>query len=423
MLLVSVAVLSGLTLVLTWRLAPQIEALAELRERAASCRPSHSATSSAPRVEVESTPPPPSAPLGSGTYVAAGVDVAPLMRLRLERVRNGAPAGTVRFGAAEVLSPRAVHVLSLWAPWCVACKEVLPDLRELFARRGSSWGDAVRFLPVQVLDPTAPEDAIRTWGALMPPSAVQLADRSLADSFVAVLRDESRRLYQGTLPVTLALDCNRRVRWARIGVPGPAEMKELEEWLDTFRAELKDGDSRCRQVWCGNGRCENGEVGRCEEDCGTPSEATIPNERPVSGPIEVAVVAPSDIAPAPTGPGKHSASRPRLRAPPPARVAIPRDVASPSGSARRHRPSRRCPAAATAAATRTRTARRAAATAAAKQAYSAAAARANATSAYRRRSGRTELGPPVLEFPSRHSSNRARGRAGARLDEASTRGR
>ncbi|MCY0993375.1 hypothetical protein OV203_39930 [Nannocystis sp. ILAH1] len=216
----------------------------------------------------------------------------------------------MRLGAAEVLSPRAVHVLSLWAPWCVACKEVLPDLRELFARRGSSWGDAVRFLPVQVLDPTAPEDAIRTWGPLMPPSAVQLADRSLADSFVAVLRDESRRLYQGTLPVTLALDCNRRVRWARIGVPGPEEMKELEEWLDTFRAELKDGDSRCRQVWCGNGRCENGEAGRCEEDCGTPSETAAPNERPVSGPIEVAVVAPSDVAPAPTGPGKHSASRP-----------------------------------------------------------------------------------------------------------------
>ncbi|MCY0994544.1 hypothetical protein OV203_45895 [Nannocystis sp. ILAH1] len=309
-LLASVAVLSGLTLVLTWRLAAQIAALGELRERAASCRPSQSSTSSAPRVEVEVAPPPPSAALGSGTYVAAGVDVAPLMRLRLERVRNGAPAGTVRLGAAEVLSPRAVHVLSLWAPWCVACKEVLPDLRELFARRGSSWGDAVRFLPVQVLDPTAPEDAIRTWGPLMPPSAVQLADRSLADSFVAVLRDESRRLYQGTLPVTLALDCNRRVRWARIGVPGPEEMKELEEWLDTFRAELKDGDSRCRQVWCGNGRCENGEAGRCEEDCGTPSETAAPNERPVSGPIEVAVVAPSDVAPAPTGPGKHSASRP-----------------------------------------------------------------------------------------------------------------
>ncbi|MFY0538937.1 hypothetical protein [Nannocystis pusilla] len=149
-------------------------------------------------------------------------------------------------------------------------QEVLPDLRELFERRGASWGDSVRFLPVQVLDPTAPEDAIRTWGPLMPASHVQVADRSLADSFVAALRDDSRRLYQGTLPVTLALDCNRRVRWARIGVPGEAEMKELEDWLDTFRAEMTDGDPRCRQVWCGNGRCEAGEAGRCEEDCGTP---------------------------------------------------------------------------------------------------------------------------------------------------------
>ncbi|MBZ5709410.1 hypothetical protein K7C98_09075 [Nannocystis pusilla] len=217
------------------------------------------------------------------------------MHLRLERVRQNAPAGTVRFGSSEVLSPRSVHVISLWAPWCVACKEVLPDLRELFERRGASWGDSVRFLPVQVLDPTAPEDAIRTWGPLMPASAVQLADRSLADSFVAALRDDSRRLYQGTLPVTLALDCNRRVRWARIGVPGEAELKELEDWLDTFRAEMTDGDPRCRQVWCGNGRCEAGESGRCEEDCGTPAE-TAPSERPVSGPTEVAV-GPNEIVP------------------------------------------------------------------------------------------------------------------------------
>ncbi|MBZ5715168.1 TlpA family protein disulfide reductase [Nannocystis pusilla] len=299
-LLASVAVLSGLTLVLAWRIAEQAAALEQLRDRAASC-PAPAQVSSPQLVEIEAAPPPPpSEPLGSGSYVAAGVDIGPLMRLRLERVRQGAPAGTVRFGSSEVLSPKAVHVLSLWAPWCVACKEVLPDLRALFARRGASWGEAVRFLPVQVLDPTAPEDAIRTWGPLMPPSAVQLADRSLADSFVAALRDDSRRLYQGTLPVTLALDCNRRVRWARIGVPTDAEMKELEDWLDTFRAEMAEGDSRCRQIWCGNGRCEAGEAGRCEEDCGSPAE-TAPSERPVTGPTEVAVAAPLE-PPAAVGP-------------------------------------------------------------------------------------------------------------------------
>ncbi|PCC69905.1 hypothetical protein SAMN02745121_08159 [Nannocystis exedens] len=309
-LLFSTAMLSGLTLVLTWRLEEQTEALKDLRARAASC-PAPTSVSPERPVEVEqAAPPPPSAPLGSGSYVSAGVDIGPLMRLRLERVRQGAPAGTVRFGSSEVLSPRAVHVVGLWAPWCVACKEVLPDLREMFARRSESWGDSVRFLPVQVLDPTAPEDAIRTWGPLMPPSAMQLADRSLADSFVAALRDDSRRLYQGSLPVTLALDCNRRVRWARIGVPGEDEMKELEEWLDTFRAELLEGDSRCRQVWCGNGRCEAGEAGRCEEDCGTPAEAA-PSERVVSGPTEVAVVGPSEVAPTATDVAKRPAKKAR----------------------------------------------------------------------------------------------------------------
>lgn len=294
-LLISTAVLSALTLVLTWRNAEQYELLRKVRARAASC-PAPVRSSAARPLEVEEPPPPPpSAPLESGSYVAAGVDLGPVMRLRLERVRQGAPAGTVRFGSSEVLSPRAVHVIGLWAPWCVACKEVLPELREMFTRRSESWGDSVRFLPVQVLDPTAPEDAIRTWGPLMPASEVQLADRSLADSFVAALRDDSRRLYQGTLPVTFALDCNRRVRWAKIGVPGEAEMKELEEWLDTFRDEMIEGDPRCRQVWCGNGRCEAGEAGRCEEDCGTPAE-TAPNQRPVSGPSEVAVAGPSEVA-------------------------------------------------------------------------------------------------------------------------------
>jgi len=308
-LLISTAVLSGLVLALAWRTEGQTDLLRELRARAASC-PAPVGTGAEHHVEVEAAPPPPSEPLGSGSYVAAGVDLGSLMRLRLERVRQGAPAGTVRFGSSEVLSPRAVHVISLWAPWCVACKEVLPDLRELFARRGASWGDSVRFLPVQVLDPTAPEDAIRTWGPLMPPSPAQLADRSLADSFVAALRDDSRRLYQGTLPVTLALDCNRRVRWARIGVPGDAELKELEDWLDTFRAEMTDGDPRCRQVWCGNGRCETGEAGRCEEDCGAPAE-TAPSERPVSGPIEVAVLEPNETAPTATDVAKRPVKRVR----------------------------------------------------------------------------------------------------------------
>lgn len=86
-LLASVGVLSALTLVLTWRLAPQIEALAELRERAASCRPSPSAPTSAPRVEEEPAPPPPKR--GSST---------------LTRHAPGSSASTVRSLGPIVLS-------------------------------------------------------------------------------------------------------------------------------------------------------------------------------------------------------------------------------------------------------------------------------------------------------------------------------
>lgn len=305
-LLVSVMALAGMTMVLVERIAQDVERLRELRARAAEC-PRRDKPS---REFFADEAPPASEPLGSTSYLAAGTDLGPLMGLRFERVRQGAAAGTVRLGSPEVLSPRAVHVISLWAPWCVACKEVLPDLRVMFARRGPSWGESVRFLPVQVLDPTAPDEAIRVWGPLMPESTVQLADRSLEDSFVAGLRDDSRRLYQGTLPVTLVLDCNRRVRWARIGVPNETELRELEGWLDTFRAELTD-DPRCRRIWCGNGRCEAGEDGRCVEDCGLPTEA-VPSEREVEAPLAVAVADVGEPAlSSPTPAVKSRPERPR----------------------------------------------------------------------------------------------------------------
>ncbi|MFY0538936.1 hypothetical protein [Nannocystis pusilla] len=56
MLLISVGVLSALTLVLTWRITEQTEALEKLRARAASC-PAPARSPSGRHVEVEEAPP------------------------------------------------------------------------------------------------------------------------------------------------------------------------------------------------------------------------------------------------------------------------------------------------------------------------------------------------------------------------------
>jgi len=108
----------------------------------------------------------------------------------------------------------------------------------------------------------------------MPPSAVKLADRSYEESLVKALApDEQIKLFHGNLPVTLVLDCNRRVRWARFEQLVDADFVELERYIETFRAELGDKEkgSWCTQEWAGNGRCEGKENTAAHhslEDCG-----------------------------------------------------------------------------------------------------------------------------------------------------------
>jgi hypothetical protein len=136
-------------------------------------------------------------------------------------------------------------------------------------------------VPIQVLDPSVPDLAFAKWRSVMQDSRVQLADRGPRDALVNVLRDEQRRLYGGNLPVVLVLDCNRRVRWAKLGPFAADDLEDLERRADQFVAELRDEGSRCSRVWCGNGRCEPGESDRCEDDCGAARPQIVaPPARP-----------------------------------------------------------------------------------------------------------------------------------------------
>jgi thiol-disulfide isomerase/thioredoxin len=255
----------ALSLLLSRLIAAEQHRLAQIDDLRRTCEEAARPLTAAPASPADV---PVSEPRGADAYLPRGADITPAMRLRLERLGEGSgQIDHVRLGAHEVLAPDSVHVLGLWAPWCGPCKHLLPRLREMFGRRAADWGGSVAFVPIQVRDGSSPEQSYATFGPLMPDARARLADRSRDDDLVELLREPHRALYTGNLPLTMLLDCNRRIRWAKEGTLTPAQEEDLERRIDEILAELRTGDPRCKQRWCGNGRCEPGESGRCEEDC------------------------------------------------------------------------------------------------------------------------------------------------------------
>lgn len=245
-------------------------------------------------VDPEQLAPPQDTPR-SGYIGSKGTDITPVMVLSLEALRDRTPEGKLKslhLGAHNVLPPSTIHIVNLWATWCGPCKDEMPDFKAMFERH-AEWGDDVRFVPILVKDSGEPRKAYNDFASVMPPAAVKLADRSYEEALVKGLApDESLKLFHGNLPVTLVLDCNRRVRWARFEQLTEADFAELESYVATFRAELADTShgAWCTQTWAGNGRCEGAESSAAHHslaDCGElkrrPGVVTAPPV-PVAGP-------------------------------------------------------------------------------------------------------------------------------------------
>jgi hypothetical protein len=256
----------GLSLILLYAISLEQD---ELRRIDADSRRCVLAAAPPPPTVPAPGEPPRSQPRGTSAYIPLGTDIVALMRLELERLRPDGRLERVRLGAPGVLPPTSVHLVTLWAPWCAPCKQLLPALRDMLARR-ADWGRAVDFVPIQVLDATWPGEAYAGIAGLLPPTRVPLADRSQDNRLVELLRDPGRALYTGDLPTTLLLDCNRRVRWAKDGALTPADAEDLERWISRLSDQIRYREPECQQTWCGNGRCEPGEALRCEDDCGPP---------------------------------------------------------------------------------------------------------------------------------------------------------
>lgn len=226
----------------------------------------------------------------SGYIGDKGAEITPTMRLMLEVVRPDALGNTtdVRLGSQQVLPSQTIHVVNLWATWCGPCRQEMPDFKTLFARR-EDWKKDVRFVPIMVKDDTDPGRAYRDHLPDMPPAPWLLADRSAKQQLSSLLEDPKVQLSRGVLPVTLVLDCNRRVRWAQFERLTPQNFIELEKYVDQLRSELSDDspDAWCKKPWPGNGRCEEGENTAAKhslEDCGELKRHSDTTELPSSPP-------------------------------------------------------------------------------------------------------------------------------------------
>lgn len=215
-----------------------------------------------------------------GYFGSQGADIREVFSLSFEAIRSGRPPTSpleqLRLGSQDAVPSKTIHLVNLWATYCEPCRDEMPDFREMFARR-ADWGGSVRFLPMLAADSADPIKAYADLERLMPPAPVKLADRAHGDPLTTLLRaDAERLLFAGELPVTLLLDCNRRVRWAHLAQLNRADFNDLERVIDQLRAELEDTSpgSWCTQAWPGNGRCDEGEnvLGkqRVVEDCGEP---------------------------------------------------------------------------------------------------------------------------------------------------------
>lgn len=220
---------------------------------------------------------------GQTKFLTAGAE--PPLLVELRSITKGG-ASYVQLGSSDVLPPRAVTIVNLWATWCGPCVNELPGLKRLFDAQQPTWGDKVRFLPIMTEDQTSTDAALRDIAPKMPPHKHFLVEMG---DFTQPL--ERVGLWSDKLPVTLVVGCRQKVRWAHFGELLPADMDAMKGVVDGLidkldgpecRAPIACGDGNCNGlenkvtcaadcaqdvVICGDHVCDEGEASECPKDC------------------------------------------------------------------------------------------------------------------------------------------------------------
>jgi len=213
------------------------------------------------------------------TYIGANGAKLPekFLRTTVARVDRAFNTSFVKLGnKRHVLPASKISVINIWATYCGPCKKELPGFKKMFRANAEAWGRDVRFAAVKLSETVSPDDAYAKFDSKMPTDAYWFSARSEAreDEVLAALQHpaaDEAKLYYGNVPITMVLDCNRRVRWARFKDLKKKHFQELAGTIDLLVAELDT--KKCKQTWCGNGRCEDGESeASCRQDCGSSED-------------------------------------------------------------------------------------------------------------------------------------------------------
>jgi hypothetical protein len=177
-------------------------------------------------------------PGGAGFHVPARVLAEPraipdILAVPLEVACDG---GDVRDATLDLAAaPGVVHLVNLWQLSCKGCIRELP----LLARALDRAGGAARFLPVDDpgIRPPASDYAIARARHGMPAPTLALIDRGLDG---ARLLPAFGPLLAGTpsvYPLSFVLDCERKLRWWKVGALDDAEADALADLLVRLGSE------------------------------------------------------------------------------------------------------------------------------------------------------------------------------------------
>lgn len=173
----------------------------------------------------------------------------------------------------------AISLINLWSPDCKPCKDEFNSFNALLATRRN-----VRFISIQL----GKHDASELLPALPTPT-FDLHDIGSGNGTVhQTLVKLGLARTKATIPITLVLDCQNRLRWLQARAFTEKDMSSFADFIDQRLAEMaRDCPSQpavprepesedatspgAMGPTCGDGRCTGSEnTETCCKDCGCP---------------------------------------------------------------------------------------------------------------------------------------------------------